>query len=240
MKKNKKVVIIVFILLLLLPFIYKGINLYLYNIMNITDYEDISNGLIINDSVNVKDKTFDGDYLAFNEISFQNDFNDFENNQNTSEFMQFVSRDEKGSIKSSFSVRINEQYVDSIKSMNKADSKTFNSLNKEKILENNHIKNDFDLINFIILNKNNTNNFFTSTKDMKENFFFQYISTNIFPLINSINFIDGKYDGYIFNSDNTMKIVNIIKNNKRYTFQFTGTDFTDDYINEFLSTLVIK
>ncbi|MDD3341773.1 MAG: hypothetical protein PHN72_06275 [Bacilli bacterium] len=239
MKKNKKIITIVFVLLLLLTLVYKGVHLYLYNIKNITDYEEISDGLIINDSIHIENKNFTGEYLTFNDISFQNDFKNFEKSQTTSDFVQFVSRDENKSINASFSIRVNQPYVDSIKSMTTAENKSFNSLNKEKILENNNIKNDFNLINFIVQNKDNQNNFFTSTKRMKENFFFQYISADIFPLMDSIHFIGGKYDGYVFNYNN-MKIVNIIKNNKRYTFLFTGTYFSSDYVNEFLSTLIIK
>lgn len=59
--------------------------------------------------------------------------------------------------------------------------------------------------------------------------------------MNSLTIIKGDYEGYIFNYQDNLREVNILKNNKRYVFTFIGSDITsDNYIKDILSTLEIQ
>ena len=56
------------------------------------------------------------------------------------------------------------------------------------------------------------------------------------PKIDSITFLSGEYQGYIFNINNYKQIA-IEKNDEQYTFLLK--DKTDDEIQEFLNSIVI-
>lgn len=59
--------------------------------------------------------------------------------------------------------------------------------------------------------------------------------------LNSVTLINGSYDGYMFNFNNNIKEVNIIKNDKRYVFTFVNIEYlTDAYIKDLLETVVIS
>ena len=61
----------------------------------------------------------------------------------------------------------------------------------------------------------------------------------MFPSINGIKIINGDYEGYILELTSNGREVNIINNNKKYYFTFLN-DFTDEFINEFISTIEIN
>ena len=55
----------------------------------------------------------------------------------------------------------------------------------------------------------------------------------------NIKLVDGYYDGYMYKSSAHSSEVVIIKNNKRYFFSFLG-DYTEEFINDFMNTVVIE
>ena len=59
------------------------------------------------------------------------------------------------------------------------------------------------------------------------------------PDIESVSFIEGDYQGYIFNMKEKMQEVFILKDNKLYSFTLIGFHYTQEQLNELFATLVI-
>ena len=119
-------------------------------------------------------------------------------------------------------------------------SKTFDNINRKEILKKHNINNDIDLIKYLSNRKILKPNIFTSVKQMKDDYFFNYLIMLEFPKVYQIKLIEGIYNGYILDCGDGVFEVNVIKDNKTYYFVFMGKDYTFNYIEDFLNTLVIE
>lgn len=106
-------------------------------------------------------------------------------------------------------------------------------------LEKNNIKNDVDLVKYIRERKKIESNFFTPIVKLKENYFFNFVETTL-PDLTTITYIEGDYEGLIYESAN-YKQACIIKEDKLYCLTFYKLDyFTDEKIQDILNSLIIK
>lgn len=237
MNKKRKIILAVIIILLVVVsyFGYKEYNLYKYTL----HYDGDDANFKITDTIKV-DSNIADDYLSFDEVSFKNDFSDFDKSDIHGDIVAgYILKDKEGKVNKSFSYIKTDEKVDVLRKLEETDGFNINKKDNQKILDKNNIKNDLDLIKYLSENDLAKSNIFTSLSDMKENYFFNYVKIIELPEINGITLIEGDYSGYILNDDN-IKEVHILKNDKNYVFLFIGSEYTDEYIEEFLNTLVIK
>ena len=251
--KTALIVVITFILIILMSFIiYKAIILKRYYVprLNNNDYYRIVESLNNqNEFVLYKKTISDDDYLSFNNIKIRNDFKDFELETIDDLYsIQKYIRYNDNKIESFFWISNAETYIDYYKSdaiffVDKEGVdllSTFNKSDRGYLLLRNDINNDIDLFNYIKNNYYINSSILTSRRQILENSSINAF-INIFNTpFSSITIINGDYLGYIFNYDNGIKEVNILRNNKRYIFTFGGTIANDNYIKDLMSTLEIS
>lgn len=258
---NNKKIILAFVFLIVGYFIYKGINLMIYDIHSnyfggvSSDYEDIYKNFENEENVFIINqvKTNNNDYLKYKDMKVKDVFKEFKKVEDYDENMisyRLEDNDYKDGVKASFSMGVSKSYVDMfIEGID--DIGKFRNISiddRKRIIKENKIENDLDFIRFIKKYKNVKNNIFTSVKKMKENFYVAYFINYNFYKSNDFRFIDGDYVGFMTNNiDNDNKYeprlveVIIFKNNKRYFLIFSGRNgyFNDDNIKEILNSLVI-
>lgn len=249
MKKKNIILIVVGLLLIVGVYLgYKCFNLYYYNINNITteEYEKFIDGFKIKDTITIKnEKLKENQYLTFNNIKVRNDFSDFKEleNQYSEEFIKYVLHDENNQLKASFWMGTTDSYVELFKTdttLFGTEDKRITNTNLSDFLTKNSINNDIELFEFLEKSKDVKNNIFTSVKQMKGNYTIQFLVSIAMPQLDGINLIKGDYSGYILNITSDAKEVGILKDGKKYVFTFFKLDyFTDEYIQEILSTVVI-
>ena len=225
-------------------------NIKQQNIDNFTNGINFIDGINIVEHLNIKNKVLSNDeYLVFNEIKIQNAFedfvkhNNFEKNKNNYVSYTLNKYNDNKLTLAYFNIEINDSYIDMFKDniqyMYAIKDYKISNFDIINILNKNNINNDIRLFEYLEKIKTQKNNIFTSITKIQEEYVIAFLSSLIFPPSNNIVKIDGPYKGYLFNFENA-KIIEIFKNNKRYTFTFTGLDyFTDDYVKELLKTIVI-
>lgn len=242
-KKKKKVLIIVILILIVLYFLYKGINLLIYSSFayNDSEFESLKSGFKITDSIDITHKET-SNYLTFENVKIRNDFENFKKMENNgSSIVNLLLESTQGNKLFIYGIaepKISVYKNDDIDYSNY--SKIFDNLDREKILKNHNINNDLDLIKYLSNRKILNPNIFTSVKMMKEDYFFNYLVMLDFPKVYQIKLIEGLYNGYILDCGEGVYEVNILKDNKIYYFVFMGKDYTFNYIEDFLNTLVIE
>lgn len=117
------------------------------------------------------------------------------------------------------------------------------SADVEKILEKNNINNDFDLYQYV-KNFDDNINVFSSIKKIKEVYTLKEIVGDIIigqvADANDITLINGNYSGFICNHDD-YRYVFVFYNEYTYMITFGKPKyFPDEYIQDFISTLVIE
>lgn len=244
-KNMKKRIIIISISLLIIYFSYKIFILKYY------DIEKFSNLLDFNykDKITIKHKDIDDNsYLKFKNLKIRNDFKLYQNldqivDENSSS--KLVLKDTNNKVIKAFWMGYTNTYLDLLKSdktfFGQSNIKIIKNINIEDILKMHKISNDILLFDYLLNNKNNNNNIFTSVKKIKENYTIYSISSIMIPENISITLIDGDYKGYIFNLKDNIREVNILKDDKRYTFTFMDTNNVDnEYLNDILNTVVVE
>lgn len=243
MKKRLKMIILCVFIIIIFIISFKGINLYLYNIeIYSDDAQQYNEGLQITKTIVIeKSSISNSEKINFKNINLKNSFQNFELSAKNDKALEYVLRDENGNKKQIFTLVINDTYVNTIKNGDLSfASGTLQNLNRSKILKENSIDNDIELIKKIVETKDVKNNFFDSISRMKEVFFFQDVALEMFPILENIKLIEGEFTGYIFKVNEAMTVINILKKDKRYTFQFFGFEITEQYIYEFLNDLEIN
>lgn len=238
--KRKVFILLIIILMVLLG--YKAA----YYIFYMKISENLKNRLVINDTMIINLKQINDEYLEFKNIKIRNDFNKFTLLDSTSlNISRYILKDNNETIASFWFGTSDTMFIDQIKNADKSLFGT-NSNKKAvmKLIETNNINDDIELFKFINTyldnHKNDKYNLFTSVKKLKESYSVNVIASEVFSNSNSITLIDGGYNGYMFNYNNNIKEVYIIKNDKRYVFTFVNNEyFTDAYIKDLLETVVI-
>lgn len=251
MKKKKikiKLILIMFILGILAIFnvflIYKNIYLYKHNTAKCEDYDEVIKGYYVKDTLNIK-KVSSDKYLEVDKFKIRNDFSDFVHEEKSSdqEPDRYILDDENG--KQAVYLSTYMQMVDAFKS----DEITFFSDNtileddylksdREGFLKKNNINDDLDYLMFIKDNYYMKSRWTDSCSEIRDAYAFNLFTGIVIPHIESFSIIEGDYRGYILNGKN-FKEVHIIENNLSYNVLFVGDRFTDSYVEELISTIVI-
>jgi len=252
MSKKRKVLYIVLIIFLIFSYFGRqSINYFwIYNINYFTgdSYHEWMRNFKIVDTISInKNSSVMNDYVTFKNIKIRNDFNDYSKMEqiSTDDSVKYVLYDENNESVASFWISKRSSYVEMLKgdvSIFGGNDEILSSSDRISFLKKENIVNDVDLVKYLANNKNIKNSFFDSNNKMQENYTIQFLSMNIFPKVNSIVLIDGDYSGYIIEVDNNIKEVHIINGNDEVLgFTFANTNYyTDEYIKNLLSTLVIE
>lgn len=232
-KKSTMIILIIIILLIVGYFAYRAFNFYTYY-LSIQKDDNANSNFEITDTMIITNIVA-SDYITFDEVKMINDFKNFNRINTQGDFIvSYQQNNENGNNIFSYSKSEGKVFVLSNFS-NSLDKK----INSKEMFNKHGIKNDLDLIKFLSDWNSEKMNIFTNTSKLKENYFFNHIKNSEFPVLEKITLIEGKYQGYILYLD-SLKEVSILKNNKNYTFLFSGEKFTDEYIKNFLGILVIE
>lgn len=180
-------------------------------------------------------------------MKVKNYFSDFEQGDKDESYEYQMLYDEENNIKATFMMGIFDTRIDSINDY--TEDGIYYEFNhfplyisknlRNKLLENNNIKNDVDLVKHIRERKKINSNFFTTIIKMKENYFFNFLETTL-PDLTTVTYIEGDKEGIIYESAN-YKQACIIKNNKLYCLIFYKLDyFNDDIIYDIINSLEIE
>jgi len=229
MNKKQKIIIQVIIGIIFVYVIFKQICVLTYTKKDF----DSNSKITIGNTIELKtNKLNENEYITFNNIKIRNDFKNYEKTNKDNEVTYRNNNNIMNIIISS------QTYIDKLNTK-EVEDKIYKTIDIKKILNKNNIKNDIDLFRYISNYKFNSNNIFASLYKIKESYFAKYISIAILPDLSSpITFLNGSYNGYIFNVNDNFKQVNILKDDKVYTFNFSGYD--DKYIIDLLNTVVIN
>ena len=244
----KKVLFVICIVLLLFGcfFAYKSYALNILYNFNKFDIDSViierANNISVGDTITIEHNDKIGkNVIEYENVKVKNNFKGFVTNEFIHEDDSITYRlKEDDETKAAFQIHISKSYVDSIKNGDYSKEKyspkqdVFN-----KLLSDNNINDDKDLINFLINNRDKQNNIYTSIKNMRENYAIKYLLYLILPY-DEIRFIDGDYDGY-YRIDSENKIIDIKKDDKYYIFRFYSNEyFSLDFVLDVMSTLVIE
>jgi len=242
-----KTLFIVFFIILVGLLIYKISYLKIYSNQKRENEEikRIVEGLSDQPKMTIYKKTLnENEYLIYEDIKIRNDFKDFKYEEELSngEWEVYKLYNENGKTEATFTMSTHITYIDYFTSdaLLVGDFGQFNSADRKYFLLRNDINDDIDFINYIKDNYFAKSSIFTSNREIKENYALNLFVDAAMPRVDSLTMINGDYKGFIFNLKN-IREVNILRNNKRYIFMFTGSKYTtDEYIQDLLSTLEIK
>lgn len=243
------------IIILIVIILYIGFKFFMLNVYNpetITNKEDYQNFMehfAITDTMTINHKNIKNneEYLTFKNMKIRNDFKDYKviEELSTEDSIKYGLYDENNELIASFWMGKTKTYANMLQ--DKIDIfGLYNSLDKnsnvlKSIITKNNITTDVELIKYLQEHKNDTTNVLSLVSKMKENYYRQAIMIVLFPILDHITLINGDYNGYIIHLENNNKEVSIEKGNDKYVFLFLQNDqYTDEYINDLISTLVIK
>ena len=174
------------------------------------------------------------DYYTFKDIKVKNIFEGFERDNNSKETFLRMVRKENSQVSQVIFIGSEEQYVDIMKN-SKDYRKSFNKISKKE-----NIANDIDLIKYMEKHNDDEVKYFMPLTKQKQIYTINEFKNSMLPSIEYVKLIDGYYNGYMYKStSNRSYEVIVIKNNKRYFFSFLG-DYTEEFINDFMNTVVIE
>lgn len=233
---NKKVIIPLIIVLVF--FIYKGFYLCCFYL----NKEESFDRLYFKNSI-VLDNEKDNDYLEFKNIKIRNDFDKFILSKKEDNYITYNLINKFNKVQASLQIISDKTYIDKFIENDYHDIR-YNSVDREKIIKNNHITNDIEFIKYLRKVTNKKNNILTGVNDIKERYSLKYFINKEIPKFDYLTLIKGDYTGYIFDnfnySNDQYREAVILKNNRRYIFRFHGCCYFDEsYVEELLSTVVI-
>lgn len=242
-------VIISILLLVILSFIFfKSIMLKKYTVEQIHEYENIIKKLDFTNSIEIYKKIInENEYLIFPEFKIRNDFSDFKTITELEDYeiLKYLKFDEYDNLEAAFRASKDNQLIEKFKKnfdeVPIGEDAIFIDEDREYFLIKNNINNDLDFLNYINQKYYLNSNLFTSLRQMEENYNFNNFVQISLPDIKKSAKIIGDYEGYIFDVQEDIREVHILKNNKDYIFTFIGEEMIkDEYIVDLLSTLKFK
>ena len=250
--KRKAIITSCISILLIVVFVfclYKSVILFIYKYDESERYNNIINGLTQADKMTIYKKTLNEDeYLVLDNIKIRNDFSEFKlvTKNDKNDYIQYILKNESGKVRSAIYIGKYYSYVDLFGSKDVvmfADNNIgqFNSADRKYFLLRNDINNDIEFLEYVSKNGYQKSNILTSDRKIKENYALNMFVDVVFPENKDITIIDGDYTGYIFNSKDNIRKVNILKDDMVYYFTFIGDNYTsDEYLIDVLSTIEIK
>lgn len=252
---NRKIIIAivtaVIIVLITLFISYKTFILNKYDVskLNLDNYDGFLDGYKNQSKLTIENVPLtESEYLTYLNIKVKNIYGSSVETDYTNGLIPTViyrKKDPSGNIIDSFSITINDTYLEVFSSNEKQFITSINSDGEstpleadiDDYLDKNNIKNDQDLFKFLSETRDYVPNIFTSTKKIKEHYGLHLVASITMPKIDSITFLSGEYQGYIFNINNHKQIT-IEKNDEQYVFLLK--DKKDEEILEFLNSIVIE
>ena len=225
MKKSSKLIIIIIVLLLLGLIGFKTICYFKYNISNLSDVPvvKITGNMTIN-----HEELDESEYIKFNDIKFKDVFDDYENKSDGMNSYILKKEDENKAVL----IGSDAQLI----SMLNGEEEYSKVLTKE--FEKENITDDIKLLRYMENHNEDKVNYFMTTYNQKLIYSLREFESVILPSIKSVKTIDGYYNGYIFNTTESINEINIIFNNNRYYFTFIG-DFSEEFIGDFMNSVIV-
>ncbi len=253
-KLSKKTLIVFLIVFYVLLYIFLKFiivycqDLFMSNDVFLKKYEDAK---VLKIESYSTDKRKETDYFSNKsdqyKIKVKNYFNDFEIGDSDTNYEYYMLYNDDGKIKAAFMFGQFETQLYNIDRFDK-DSQYYefnffplyiSSMLRNHYLDKYNIKNDVDLIKYIRERKKIECNFLSSITTIKENYFFNYIET-VLPDLDKITYLEGDYEGYMFESD-SYKQACIIKDDKLYCLTFYKLEYFDDEkISDILNSVIIE
>ena len=225
MKKSIKLIIILIIVILLIGYI-TYINKYKISKKEQIILNKISDKLVITDIKSLSSKETDN-YYEFKNIKFNNILNEFTCQEDSNKLT--CTNDNAKLI-----VNIEDSLIAKYKKSN------YKNIKGIEVLKNNKIKDDINLMGLIKETKNYSP-YFKPINEIKETYSIQRFVLDNIKSFSSIELINTKYEGYIYNIDSNTKEYVFTKEDKNYSFTFKNINyFTRSKRNEIISTLIIE
>ena len=227
--KTRKIIIFISLLIV----IYLGFKFYCYK-----KYESSSSLELSNIKINGKMTTnhvdlSDSEYITFRNLKFKNIFDGYEKLNEKNDTYKMILKGENGDIGRAIFIGTDDQYVYIINN-----NEEYKTLSKSVIKKEN-IKDDFDFLKYMEKHNDDKVKFFMTTRRQKQIYSVNEFKSLMLPSIEFIKEVDGDFRGYIFKTNKDIIEVNILKDNKKYYFTFIG-NYTDNFVNEFMNTVVIE
>ena len=170
------------------------------------------------------------------DISFRNDFKDYETRENA--FVRYVNDE----VSSSIIYGAGPQYINLLASkellIDGSDDQIFTEEDRISFLEENNINDDIELLDYLKNNYYFESTIFTPSKKIKRNYMLNELVSVGYPTFESITLIKGSYHGYIFNINDHIREVHLLKDDYQYYFSLIGNDLMlDEYVIGLISTI---
>lgn len=246
MNKKKKIIVIITIILIVLLAMFFCYKMYLLNVYKIdknkvSEYKQIQASININKNVTIDKKTYDGDYIEYQNIKVANIFNNYklkeQNNDNFEYgYVSYINEKENGEI----IIRKESAVITDSKYESEYNSNSVLSIkcSDKKILEKNNITNDMELIKYFKNFEINSNTILTSKNKICENYY-AYDNFTRMALGTVIPF-NGNAEGYISMSDNNITI-NVFDKDEVYILGFNNVkEVNIDVIYDLISSIVME
>ena len=231
--KSKTKTRIIIILCILLVVIYIGFKYYCFLKFDEGDNLELSN-VKITDKMTINHIDLDdSEYVTFENMKFKNIFEGYERFNEETDTYKMVFDGEQGEASKAIFIGIDDQFVSIINSQKEYKDLSNNVIKKE------NIKDDLDFIKYMEKHNEDNVKFFMSAKKQKQIYLVNEFKIFMLPSILYVKEIDGYFRGYIFKTHTNISEINILKGNKKYYFTFFG-DYTDEFINDFMNSVVIE
>ena len=223
-------------------FLYKAFLVHKYTLERPENVEKIVEGLKNKKEIKIEKQEGEIDYLTVGHIKIRNDFYDLTKEEKDDNIT--YQKEEEGKItmisfpKEEASPQLVDNYITSLslKNTTEADRKYF-------LLKNN-IQNDIDLYKYIAKNYYKRNTILMDERTLMDNFTFNTFVSIVIPEVESITYLKGDIEGMIFTyatkNEVTPYYIEIIHNNKIYSFLTNDERFADEeYLKDILGTIEI-
>ena len=247
-KKYKKILMYIVIIICVMAYVfYKEIKLNKFYF----EEEKIDKSNIFSETLTInKENEYKGKRLTIDNLSIANYFEDYEKTKNESVFK--VKYNKSGEVQSFYSIMSLPQYVNCLskESLDINFDYTYGELVKtndstRKYLDNHNIKDDVDLLNYLKDKYYFRNTIFTFNSRIYINSLLNYFVTAKLINYKKIVLLNGIVNGYIYEyntgSDQAIKEIHLLNNDKQYIILLGGKDITtNDYITNLLSTVIFN
>lgn len=252
MKKNIKWILLILALAVLTSLIaYKVIFIRFYRldkILNNEIFETFEKGMNNAKNITIKHLSTTDNNVSLNldGLTMRNDFTSYEKREEIDPLgtgLKFQKYDESGKITEGIWIYSGKNMV----SLMKEDYEVYGDKaiigtkeDREEFLNEKNITTDLDLYKFILENKDYRANLFTSNKEIKYMHEIYQTFQILVSFSEDITFINGDIEGILITRNNNLTICSLYKDDKLYQITFIGEKFTDSYIEELLSTIIIS